>query len=272
MDEKQAIFKKISEEAKDRIQDLEVVSPSVYATVFSDIAQGYDVDLSAEEIVVNEMLDEKLSQFSKMNEQTSDHINQLSKSAEKAVSAIQHKDETLLRETLAETEALRSEIEELKSAVYTDALTKVYNRQWLNANYLEDENTLSCGGVLALIDLNYFKQINDNYGHIAGDKVLVYVAEHLKRVGGQVVRYGGDEFFVLFEDGVTKESAEQKMHVIRELILKKQVKFQDEVFKISFSIGLTNFAKGDLLAEVVEAADVAMYQDKEIIKARLAAM
>ena len=265
-------YKRVSDETKARIYRLDIVSPSTYTSIFSDIAKECHVDLEDENSVVSEVMDEKLTNFTKMRDQVSGHASELNANAARAVDAIQHSDDSILQEVLAETKALRKEIEELKSAVYKDLLTKVYNRKWFEDNCLCNENkTFSEEGVLALIDMNYFKQINDTYGHITGDKVLAYMAAQLMRTGGDVVRYGGDEFFVLFRSGVSLEKAMNKMHAIREAVMKKLFKTQEKTFKISFSVGLTPFKGGDSLSDAVEAADTRMYQDKKKIKARIEA-
>jgi diguanylate cyclase (GGDEF)-like protein len=263
-------YKYISDETKNRIGTMDVVLPSVYSAVFADVATKEHIDLEREERLASEMLDEKINQFSLLNEKTSSHVNRLSMSASKAVDAMEARNQSLLEEVLAETRALRAEVDALKSAVYEDPLTKVHNRKWFNDNYLTDENKLfKRSGVLALIDLNYFKDINDMLGHVSGDKVLVFIAGQLKRAGAQVVRYGGDEFVLFFDDETQTKEAHKKLHIIRELVMKKTLKVQDHNFKTSFSYGTVVFNEGDLLERVIDAADKAMYVDKEKIKERI---
>ena len=271
MDSVKKEFKYISNETKKKIEDMEVVLPSMYASIFAGVASREHVRLEPQERLASEMLDEKIEQFSRLNETTSSHVNRLSLSASKAVSAMEAQNMHLLAEVLAETRALRAEVEALKSAVNEDALTKVHNRKWFNDNYLTDGGRLfNRSGVMALIDLNDFKLINDTIGHISGDKVLVYIAGQLKRAGAEVVRYGGDEFMLLFDRQMTTQEAHKKLHIIRELVMKKPLKVQDQSFKTSFSYGAVAFGEGDELERVIHAADEAMYEDKKKIKSRVA--
>ena len=264
-------FKYISNETKKKIEDMEVVLPSMYASIFSGVASRQHVQLEPKERLASEMLDEKIEQFSRLSETTSSHVNRLSLSASKAVSAMEAQNMNLLEEVLAETRALRAEVEALKSAVNEDTLTKVHNRKWFNDNYLTDEGRIfNRSGVMALIDLNDFKVINDTIGHISGDKVLIYIAGQLKRAGAEVVRYGGDEFMLLFDAPVTTKEAYKKLHIIRELVMKKPLKVQDQNFKTSFSYGAVVFHEGDELERVIHCADQAMYDDKKKIKSRVA--
>jgi diguanylate cyclase (GGDEF)-like protein len=124
--------------------------------------------------------------------------------------------------------------------------------------------------VLVLVDLNHFKAVNDRLGHVSGDKVLVYIAGQLKRSGAKVVRYGGDEFLLVFGAGVGTEDARKKLHIIRELVMKKTLKVNEQSFKTSFSYGIAGFKEGELFESVVNMIDKMMYVDKEKIKERVA--
>jgi len=255
------IYKTLTEQVKKQMSKLDVVLPRRYYVLFTDIAKENNISLGPEETVTNETLDDKVVQ----------HVEQLNNSANKAVDAIETKNVDKLQEVLQETKALREEIEQLRSAVYKDSLTKVFNRRWMEENYLhETTETFMKDGILALVDMNDFKYINDHFGHVSGDKVLFYVASQLRRTGGQVVRFGGDEFFVLFDDGTTTDKANQKMHNVRELVIKKLLKAEGKTFKTSFSYGLAEFTRGDIVNSVVQVADEAMYDDKILIKNRLA--
>ena len=107
--------------------------------------------------------------------------------------------------TTIRTEKLKASIEEknieLEKQKNTDELTKIYNRgfftteKWKTIQYTN--YTLFC------VDMNCFKEINDNYGHIIGDKVLIFVADNLKnaiRKSDVIIRMGGDEFALIIKD------------------------------------------------------------------------
>lgn len=248
---------------------LDIVMPSMYASIFSNIAREYQYDIADEEAMSNDIMDEKLRRYDEMSEQTSEQVDRLSQSTSKAIDAMAHKDEALLQQSLAETRALRKEIEKLKHAVYLDPLTKAYNRKWLEDNFLEENYLLNSDGAMVLVDMNYFKEINDVYGHIVGDKVLIYIANHLRDTDASVVRYGGDELILLFGKEISVEDVVQQMRHSRERILKRKFKSNEDTFKVSFSMGIVPFSQGMELADVIESADVEMYKDKEKIKKRI---
>jgi diguanylate cyclase (GGDEF)-like protein len=249
---------------------MDIVTPSIYASIFSKFATTYKTDLSDENKLTDKLLDKKISLMSNIQHENLQNATKLSQHTSNAISAIKEKDDTLLQQVLQETEALRLEIEKLKENMYKDELTSVYNRKWLNDIYLKDNsNELNTSGVLGIIDLNYFKIINDTFGHVVGDKVLIFIANQLKSTKEAIVRYGGDEFMILFSNSVSPAGATDQLNEIRESILHKHLKLKESSFRTSFSFGVCKFSAGDSLVHVTEIADKNMYQDKLQIKQRI---
>ncbi|MDD5372683.1 MAG: GGDEF domain-containing protein [Sulfurimonas sp.] len=257
----------ISNETKSSIDDISIVTPTIYTDIFLKCASSHNTDVDNERKITDYLLSKKISQFTDLQETTAKNAKKLSESTDKALLAIKDKNETILREVLQETQNLQREIERLKKSVYRDELTDVFNRKWLHDYCLEDESQrFKNSGTLAIIDLNYFKTINDTYGHIIGDKVLIYIANQLKKTNESIVRYGGDEFIIIFSASTTKESAYAKLTKIREDVVKKHLVAKESSFKVSFSFGICEFKKGDILSDVIESADNDMYEDKIQIK------
>lgn len=270
MYENQEILQIISNETINSASNLSVVTPSIYSSLFFKFASEHGLEIKDEVKIAENALNEKISQFTNLNNETSKNMQQLSDTTNKAILAIREKDETVLNEVLSETKLLREEIEKLKASVYKDELTGVFNRKWLNDTYLdEDSQSFKSAGTFVMIDLNYFKIVNDTFGHIIGDKVLVFIAKNLKKVDKHIVRYGGDEFIILFSDAVSEMDAVNKLNSVREEILSKKLKAHDTMFKTSFSFGVSKFQKNDLLINIIELADKKMYDDKIAIKKRI---
>ena len=184
----------ITSEVKTLIEPLRVVFPAQYGKLYLQAAQAQSIELQPDELFDSEMLDEKIIR----------HIVTLSECADEALAAMDKEDKALLQLAIMKTKQLQNEIHELHKIIYEDTLTKSYNRKWLE-DIILDKNRLSIrdSGTLVMIDLNKFKEINDTYGHIVGDKVLFRVAQKLKETNGRVVRYGGDEFIVIFDKAVS---------------------------------------------------------------------
>ena len=142
--------------------------------------------------------------------------------------------------------------------VYTDSVTRVYNRRY----YDERLRQMKGAFAIAMIDLDNFKQINDRFGHLAGDAVLYQAAQAIKseiRSNDDLVRYGGDEFFLLFRD-MPPQSLEGKLQAIRRALAR--IEFPEYPgMRISASIGGA-YAEGEI-AQTIRKADQAMYQAKE---------
>ncbi|MEH7884648.1 diguanylate cyclase [Bacillus sp. JJ1609] len=154
-------------------------------------------------------------------------------------------------------------------SVLIDELTQVYNRRFLFdllERYIKDYERTDVPFSVSLLDLDYFKNINDRYGHLTGDKVLEVFASYLKeniRSTDIVFRYGGEEFVILFPRTTAEESKEVVKRILEEF---SKVIFIEhgESFNISFSAGIymvNNHEEGSL--EILKMADQALYEAKE---------
>ena len=146
-----------------------------------------------------------------------------------------------------------------------DKLTQVNNRQnllgFLDYKLLNHDEKI----FLLMMDLDYFKTINDTYGHLEGDDALIRAATALKMACGDfkrrpyIARYGGDEFIVVIES--TKPEAETLIARIRESLdtLNKQA---NRPYELKFSIGVGEYHPGMNANDLIEAADHALYEIK----------
>jgi len=163
----------------------------------------------------------------------------------------------------------RTYMDLLKEQAIIDPLTGLYNRRFLK----ETINTITAQikrsgttlGILA-IDVDYFKQVNDTYGHDAGDKVLMEVARTIKssiRESDIAVRYGGEEFLVLLIDvqpGSTVHVAEK----IRKAVENKVIDIGTARLTKTVSIGVSEFpVDTDKIWQCIKFADIALYKAKE---------
>lgn len=264
------MLKIISNETKGSIDQMPVVTPTVYTSIFSKYAKEHNAELENEEELSQGLLRQECNILTDLQEQTSKNAESLGHSAVKAITAIKDRDDITLNEVLKETQQLREEIEKLKESVYKDELTNVYNRKWLHDNYLNTgTNEFKESGTLAMIDLNYFKIVNDTHGHVIGDKVLIFIANQLKLSKYNVIRYGGDEFILIFPQKITDTTAKNTLSKIRETVISKKLKAHNSLFRTSFSIGVHSYKSGDDLSITIEMADKNMYVDKQEIKKRV---
>ena len=270
MNPNEKLLKIITNETKDSISSLEIVTPTLFASIFKQFAQEHKLQLDDESLLTQKLLENECSMLTTLQTETSKNVTLLGSSTSKAIDAIKLQDSLLLETVLKETQELKDEIEKLKKSIYLDTLTKTYNRKWLQDHYTKDDSFQSIrSGTLALIDVNYFKEINDTYGHVVGDKVLTYLAAEFLKLGYPVIRYGGDEFLIMFDGDVKTAQAKKTLMEIRENILKKKFKSIEKTFTVSFSFGLQAFDQGSSCVNILEAADRNMYEDKIAIKQRI---
>jgi len=144
---------------------------------------------------------------------------------------------------------------------HTDALTNLYNRHYLR-DFIDRFNPLDiqdCSFAVAFIDIDDFKQVNDNYGHEAGDTILQAISKSLLDLTRQddvVCRYGGEEFLVIMRK-ISQDVAYEKMDAMRETISHS---VHDSIEKeVTVSIGLSSGTKDDSIREIIREADKALY-------------
>lgn len=162
--------------------------------------------------------------------------------------------------------------DEISQLAYFDSLTQLPNRRKLNrrlSEILGKTPAEKLHGALLFIDLDNFKSINDTRGHASGDLLLIEVGRRLRHAvrGSDIVaRVGGDEFVVLLSALVVDsvEATHQATLVGKEILarLAKPYKLDGFVFNCSASIGISLFSHADQEADVLQQADMAMYQAK----------
>ena len=163
-------------------------------------------------------------------------------------------------------ELLEQEKEELQEQVIIDSLTKLYNRNYL-FDYLKRtvKKSIKLGFPvsLAVIDIDFFKKVNDTYGHLTGDCVLKELARILKnsfRTSDCVARYGGEEFVVVLPFSSLKYAC-KKLENIRKNI--EQHKFCGrKKLKLTISAGVTEYKPNESIKNFLKRADENLYKAK----------
>ena len=170
--------------------------------------------------------------------------------------------------TLLDISSRKEMEQQLLRMAITDLLTGLSNRRAFNERLqLEWERlkrSTEIQAALVLCDIDHFKRINDNYGHLAGDKVLKIIATELAkrlRKTDFIARFGGEEF-VLLIPGTPLEGAQQLLETLRTAIESCPFHFKGERVTITLSAGVSAFAAGERAEQVFERADQALYRAK----------
>ena len=162
--------------------------------------------------------------------------------------------------------------EQLQELAVRDPLTELYNRRYLRdaleLEFVHPERS-SLPTAILMIDSDHLKEINDKFGHKAGDDFLVHIATVIResiRAGDIACRYGGDEFVVVLGD-VTKNIAFARAEKLRQKIASHHIVHRNEKVGISISIGIAMFpAHGSSGEVLLHKADQALYEAKRMGK------
>lgn len=165
--------------------------------------------------------------------------------------------------------SLHADLVAVREKANLDALTHLHNRgafdrvitRQLDYSFLSSQPM-----ALLMLDLDHFKQINDSYGHQAGDLVLQHVANALVRVFPRrtdfVARYGGEEFAIILVD-VQPADLEQLGERVLDAIRELEIDYQDHCIRITGSEGIATGTAQDTAGTLLSRADQALYQAKQ---------
>ena len=152
----------------------------------------------------------------------------------------------------------------LEEKILHDKLTNAYSREYFDRNYqkfiyecIENNTKLA----LALLDIDYFKKVNDTYGHDIGDEVLIKFVEKIQnnlRKNDILIRWGGEEFILILQLESQKD-LEKKLEYLRKVI---EIEFFPKINNITCSIGGTIYQDNENILKTIKRADEAVYKAK----------
>ncbi|MEB0039195.1 MULTISPECIES: diguanylate cyclase [unclassified Pseudomonas] len=166
-----------------------------------------------------------------------------------------------------EAQGFRVHLEEQRQKALIDPLTTLPNRAAWSERLEHEIGLWQKNGnklLLSMLDLDHFKRINDNYGHLAGDKVLKIIANELRkrlRPGDFIARFGGEEFVLLIPDTSMREGM-VLLDKLRMAVEACPFHFKGEPVTITLSMGITAFRVGERSESVIQRADQALYRAK----------
>lgn len=168
---------------------------------------------------------------------------------------------------------LMEQVKNLEVKTSLDPLTKTFNRYALNEHLrtILEKEKLNFDIFCFMIDADNFKQINDKFGHIAGDKVLIFLAKLFKKAlrdGDRVYRFGGEEFIILL-NRTDLEGARLVGERLLTLCRNNKPLFQNQQITVTLSIGMTKIKETDTIDAIIQRSDTALYKAKNNGKDRL---
>ncbi|MDN4547006.1 MULTISPECIES: sensor domain-containing diguanylate cyclase [unclassified Pseudomonas] len=164
--------------------------------------------------------------------------------------------------------AIKRYQDKIQAQATLDSLTELPNRRGfdlLAAQAMHEAQRELKPLTALLLDLDHFKALNDTYGHLAGDQVLIGFARSLEsclRQSDIVCRWGGEEFIVLLKD-TDGETGRMIAEKIRQHVEQQRYAYNDQALHVTVSIGLTTLQPNDTLHSLLSRADHAMYRAKQ---------
>ncbi len=223
-------------------------------------------DLASLKQAVRTRLDGLLATADAYQQRHSQHESQLGERLQQLVGRV-----TSLEQAAS---GLRQRLEEQRQLALVDTLTELPNRAaWDERLEVEVARWQRYGGelLLAVLDVDHFKCINDDFGHLAGDRVLKIIAGELRkrlRKTDFIARFGGEEFALLLPHTPLPEGL-RLLDTLRQGIEQCPFHFKGEPVTVTLSGGLGRFAEGETLEQVFERADHALYAAKDAGRNRI---
>jgi diguanylate cyclase (GGDEF)-like protein len=174
----------------------------------------------------------------------------------------------MIRKILAASLISFLNIKKLENAALADPLTHCYNRRALNSSLDCDIAKAERYGTdisVVMFDIDYFKKINDTYGHKAGDAVLHSFTKSINatiRKSDYLARYGGEEFVLVLPETKLPKALELAER-LRKITENLEVKFDDKIIKITTSAGVASYKKGQDKDSLIQKADELLYDAKK---------
>jgi len=261
--------------------------PLYYKKVFNELlkSQGVFKDVNSKLLCEEESIDEI---FLKKTEETIKYVDKTSKEIKKdskvlaegidksfdvdeikeAVLEFNKNISAQFNELEERVNFLQQELDKAYKELLIDSLTKAYNKKALEKDLneiLKETNQKDLDLVIAVIDFDDFKNINDTYGHLVGDFALIKLVEIIKRIIANkynIYRFGGDEFVLVLNNANLKE-AEYILEKIIDKIDRTNLKYNQHLIEITISIGATGHKKCDTIDTLLARADEALYEAKK---------
>lgn len=174
------------------------------------------------------------------------------------------------KDTSIESTGVHALIDNMNKVAYSDLLTGLYNRRYIIEKFpvdLLNAALLSKEISIVMADVDYFKVVNDSYGHLAGDQTLQKVAETLsgciKRGSDWIARYGGEEFLICMP-GADLDLAKGTAECMRKAMEDSVIEYEDKKFKVTASFGLCCIkpSGNETVNELLKQADEKLYLAK----------
>jgi diguanylate cyclase len=241
---------------------------SVLWSFVSTLRQSFDEDRRADETVVDQLEELRNALLSSSPEEIKASATKVTQVLDQAFAERRARQEGAIRTLGERLREVKGALQEASESASTDALTGLPNRAAFDER-LGSSTTLHAYAnqpeCLLLLDIDHFKEVNDGFGHRAGDAVLAELGKLLSKLVFRrtdfVSRYGGEEFAVVLDDTNQREGMRVADRLLK-AVRNQTVDFDGRPIRVTVSIGVAGIRPGDDEATWLEAADKALYRAK----------
>ncbi len=276
-------FLKLLDERLSKVQGFLIESQAVDAT-WQSKNQAFDQAVRNQVEEISQKMDES-NDLDGLKSSISKHLDsiyqavdqhdgdgkQFEKAKESEIKALQER----IKAMEEEAAYIRKRLKEERGKALRDSLTTLPNREAYDERFeleLERWKRYQKPATLVVADIDFFKRINDNYGHLSGDKVLQIIAKELRkriRKTDFVARYGGEEFVILLPE-TDLDTAKTVIEKVREMVGRLPFHFRDKNIQITMSFGLIEFKDGCVSEDTKEIQQSILFEraDEVLYKAK----
>jgi len=264
-------LKKITDKT---IQDLlqnEIILPSSYFKYFDNNAKKISVALDDPQFEndFSDVLTEELNTINSYMKKALNNINILTKVTDYAQKAITEKDESKLKTVNSALVDMKSEINALRTQIYIDPLTKIFNRKWIYNQGITESGTFKSEGLLLFIDLTDCNYLTDKYGSLLADNVILFVAKFLKvkfkneKISADIARYSNNHFVLFIKNETIADITSLIKNMQIELASTTLKSKSGLMFKTNFHFGMVQYSEIDSFQNKIEKAAALSIEEKE---------
>jgi diguanylate cyclase (GGDEF)-like protein len=268
-------LKDITDITINQLLNQDIIMPSQYYTTFDTNAKDKHMYIHDEEFEkeINEVIQEEFKKINDYMNHTIKNIDDLESVTSNVENAIKNKDLKELMKANQHIKKLKENIISLQNEIYTDDLTKKYNRKYLNMKFLNSDDRFSKKGTMVLIDINNFEKIIKKYGQLIGDNVIRFTVSFIeKKLEKEIssysfIHYSRDKFIIFFKNH-TEDELKSLFNNIRLELLNKTVKSKSgHIINIIFSFAVLQYQKNDKFYPLLLNADDMIKEDRFKLKA-----
>jgi len=254
-------LKKITNQTVNELLNNEIIMPSTYFEKFNKNASTLEVNLEDDSFnqEMNKILIEEFDTIEVYMKSIMNNANIIGNAAKGTKKALMEKDIDSLTDIYQQMVKLEKEVKDLTNKIFIDDLTNTFNRKWIYNKYLNKEALLKEDGLCVLIDINDYNYIENEYGELLANNLLIFITRYLKKnlkeedCNFKIARFF-DNQFIIFVNNKGLSQLNNLIFNIKNLLSNTNLKSNSGLFiKANYEYRIQSYSKGQDSKDVFEA-------------------